>query len=98
MITLAAPVLKRDHLFILKLFQDLAGNLGPFDERRPSRKTVAFAVQDNLFKRNLVAGRSGKLFYRYGISWANPILFTSRTNDCVCHAELPRKARNISQE
>jgi hypothetical protein len=98
MITLAAPVLKRDHLFIFKLFHDLAGDLGPFDQRRSSRKTVAVAVQDHLFERYLLAGRSRELFDRNGISRANPILFASRTNDCVCHDDLPRKARNISQE
>jgi hypothetical protein len=98
MVTLAASVLERDHLFIFKLFYDLAGDLGPFDERRSSRKTVAVAMQDNLFERYLLTGRSGELFDRNGISRANPILFTSRTNDCVCHGDLPRKARNISQE
>src|SRR5260221_5910001 len=97
-VTFAPSIFERDHLFVFKLVQDLAGNSGSLDKWRSGGEAVAIPVQNHFVKCDLVAGGCRELFDRNGISRANPILLTSRTNDCVCHGDLPRKAPNISQE
>src|SRR5258707_1160243 len=82
-VTLASSIFERDHLFVFKLVQDLAGNFGSLDKWRSGSKAVAIPVQNHFVKCDLVAGGCRELFDRNGISRANPILLTSRTKSSL---------------
>src|SRR5260221_9583025 len=61
-VTFAPSIFERDHLFVFKLVQDLAGNFGSLDKWRSGGEAVAIPVQNHFVKCDLVAGGCRELF------------------------------------
>src|SRR5215469_4827388 len=99
MITFPSLVLVCDNLFILELFDYLASDICPGDERVACRYRVAINEQNNIAECNFVSGSRFEFLNRNSLPRAHPILLASGTNNRVRHAQNPSfgKAQKLPQ-